>query len=87
MWYINFRALNTMRNKLTPSSVHNTTPCDKTRCAMALSFEPSALATKGVKAVEKPIPKDMAINTKLFPSETAASSVVPNCPTMILSTN
>jgi predicted RNA-binding Zn-ribbon protein involved in translation (DUF1610 family) len=41
----------------------------------------------GVIAVEKPIPRDMATNTKLLPNETAANSAVPNCPTMILSIN
>ncbi len=51
------------------------------------SLDPSACATRGVMAVEKPIPNDMATKTKLFPKETAASSAVPNCPTMILSTS
>jgi hypothetical protein len=46
---------------------------------------PSASATRGVIAVEKPIPKDIATKTKLFPNETDASSVVPNCPTIMLS--
>ena len=50
-------------------------------------FAESASATKGVIAVEKPIPSDMAIKTKLFPRETAASSAVPNCPTITLSAN
>jgi hypothetical protein len=35
-------------------------------------------ATKGVIAVEKPTPNDMATKKKLFPKETAASSAVPN---------
>ena len=47
----------------------------------------SASAARGVMAVENPIPKDMAMNTKLFPKETAANSAVPNWPTMILSIN
>ena len=37
-------------------------------------------------AVENPIPNDMAMKTKLFPNETAANSVGPNFPTIILST-
>ncbi len=37
-------------------------------------------------AVEKPIPKDMAINTKLLAKETAANSAGPNLPTITLST-
>ena len=37
-------------------------------------------------AVENPIPNDIAMNTKLFPNDTAANSVGPNFPTMILST-
>ena len=47
---------------------------------------PSVSAIKGVIAVEKPIPIDIAMK-KLFPSETAANSAVPNCPTITLSTN
>jgi hypothetical protein len=38
-------------------------------------------------AVENPIPTDMAINIKLLPSEIAASSAVPSCPTITLSIN
>jgi hypothetical protein len=49
------------------------------------TFFPSASAAKGVIAVEKPIPKDIAIKTKLF-QETAANSVGPNLPTITLST-
>jgi len=37
-------------------------------------------------AVEKPIPNDIAIKTKLFPKDTAANSVAPRFPTIILST-
>ena len=37
-------------------------------------------------AVENPIPIDMPMKIKLFPKETAANSVEPNCPTKILST-
>jgi hypothetical protein len=37
-------------------------------------------------AVENPIPSDMATKIKLFPKETAANSVLPNFPTMTLST-
>jgi hypothetical protein len=36
--------------------------------------------------VEKPIPSDIPINTKLPPRETAANSVEPKLPTIILST-
>ena len=39
-------------------------------------LEESASAVNGVMAVENPIPIDMAINIKLFPRETAASSAV-----------
>jgi hypothetical protein len=37
-------------------------------------------------AVENPMPNDMAIKMKLLPKDTAASSVDPNLPTMMLST-
>ena len=40
----------------------------------------------GVIAVEKPMPSDIAIKIKLLPSDTAASSVDPNFPTIMLST-
>ena len=40
----------------------------------ATSFFPSDSATKGVMAVENPIPNDIAMNTKLFPNDTAANS-------------
>ena len=43
-----------------------------------MSFIPSVSAIKGVIAVEKPIPKDMATKKKLLPKETAANSAVPN---------
>jgi hypothetical protein len=45
-----------------------------------------ASATMGVIAVENPIPNDIATKIKLFPKETAANSVLPSFPTIILST-
>ena len=37
-------------------------------------------------SVENPIPIDMPIKIKLFPNDTAANSVEPKFPTIILST-
>ena len=53
-------------------------PCLKAFLPSEILFEASASATRGVIAVENPIPKDIAIKTKLLPSETAASSAVPS---------
>ena len=69
-----------------PKVVHKNSPCLYADFACLKLLEASASAINGVIAVEKPIPIDMAINIKLFPKETAASSAVPNCPTIILST-
>ena len=43
-----------------------------------MSLAPSVSATRGVIAVENPIPNDIATKKKLFPKETAANSAVPN---------
>ena len=59
----------------------------KTFLPLFISFIPSVSAIKGVMAVEKPIPKAIAMKKKLLPKETAANSAVPNWPTMILSTS
>ena len=57
---------------------HKINPCFKAFFTPKVFLEESASATSGVIAVAKPIPKDMAIKKKLFPSETAASSAAPN---------
>ena len=80
-------AKNTNRNKETPKTVHKNRPCLNADFPFEKCLAASASATKGVMAVEKPIPKDMAINIKLLPRDTAASSAVPNCPTITLSIN
>ena len=87
MAYMSGLATKTIRNKAIPRTVHKKSPCLKEDFPFSKFPSPSASATNGVMAVEKPIPNDMAINIKLFPRETAASSAVPNCPTMMLSTN
>ena len=69
-----------------PKRVHRTNPCLKAILPREKLPSPSASATRGVMAVLNPIPKDMATNIKLLPKETAASSAVPNCPTIMLST-
>ena len=84
--YIKGLAKKTAPTSAMPKTIHKKSPCLKEDFPFSKSPSPSASATKGVIAVEKPIPKDMAINIKLLPRETAASSAVPNCPTMILST-
>ena len=71
-------AKNTNRNNNTPKTVHKNKPCLKADFPLAKSFAPSASATKGVMAVLKPIPKDIAINIKLLPKDTAANCAVPN---------
>jgi len=73
------------KNKASPKTVQSTNPCLSADFPEAVSFAPSDSATSGVMAVENPIPRDIAMNTKLLPKETAASSAVPSCPTMILS--
>ncbi len=85
MKYINGFAANIIKNNATPKVVHRNKPCLHTDLPLAKLFSPSASATNGVIAVENPIPKDMAINIKLLPKDTAANSAVPNCPTIILS--
>ena len=86
MAYIKGLAKKTAPTNAMPKTVHKNSPCLKEDFPFSKLFSPSASATKGVIAVEKPIPKDIAINIKLFPKETAANSAVPNCPTIILST-
>lgn len=66
--------------------MHKNNPCLNVDFALSKLFDESASAIKGVIAVEKPIPSDIAINIKLFPNDTAANSAVPNCPTIMLST-
>ena len=66
--------------------VHRNKPCLKDDLPSEKLLAASASATKGVIAVEKPIPIDIAINIKLFPKDTAANSAVPNWPTIMLST-
>ena len=80
-------AKNTPKNNRILSTVHRKRPCLKVDFPTSKLPSPSASAIKGVIAVEKPIPKDMAINIKLFASDIAASSAVPIWPTIILSTN
>ena len=53
-------------------------PCLKAFFPLTILFDESASATNGVMAVVNPIPKDIAMNIKLFPSDTAASSAVPS---------
>lgn len=84
--YMSGLAKNTIRNNEIPKTVHKNNPCLNVDFAWSKLLDESASAISGVIAVEKPIPKDMAMNIKLFPKDTAASSAVPNCPTMILST-
>ena len=69
-----------------PKTVHKNKPCLNEDFPFEKFPSESASASKGVIAVEKPIPKDIAIKIKLLPKETAASSADPNCPTIILST-
>ena len=85
--YMSGLANNIIPKSEIPMRVHNNRPCLSALFPAATLPAPSASATKGVMAVEKPIPKDMAMNTKLLPKETAANSAVPNCPTIILSAN
>ena len=85
IWYISGLQSRIRKNKASPKTVQSTNPCLSADFPEAVSFAPSDSATSGVMAVEKPIPKDIAMNTKLLPKETAASSAVPSCPTMILS--
>ena len=77
----------TIAVKIIPSIKHIRKLCSKISITLGLFFAPSASAINGVIAVEKPIPIDIAIKTKLFPNEIAASSAVPSCPTITLSTN
>ena len=76
-----------MANSRTPKSKQRNSPFLKIILPLASLLAPSASAIKGVIAVENPIPKDIAINIKLFPNETAASSAAPSWPTIILSIN
>ena len=73
-------------NKATPIMVQSKRPWWKVARIFDLFFSASASAIMGVMAVEKPIPIDIAIKIKLLPSDTAANSVEPNLPTIILST-
>ena len=86
MAYIKGLAKKTAPTRTIPNNVHKKSPCLKDDFPFLKSPSASASATKGVIAVEKPMPKDMAINIKLLPRDTAANSAVPNCPTMMLST-
>ena len=88
-WFINRikgLAKKTVVNRPTPRTPHKTKPCLKAIFPFEKFPSPSASATKGVMAVLKPMPKDMATNIKLLPRETAANSAVPSCPTIMLST-
>ena len=76
--YINGFAIKTIKKSAMPKTVQRNRPCLNDDFPAAKLFSPSASATKGVMAVENPIPKLMAINIKLLPNETAASSAVPN---------
>ena len=71
-----------LRNKIKKLSgwkkEHKNKPCLKVDFASLKLSDESASAIKGVMAVEKPIPIDMAMNKKLFPKDTAANSAVPN---------
>ena len=72
---------------MSPKIEHIIIPFERIDFVLFLSFCASLSAIKGVIAVENPIPNDIAKNTKLFPREIAASSDVPNWPTIALSTN
>ncbi len=85
IWYMSGLHSRIRKNKASPKTVQSTNPCLSADFPEAVSFAPSDSATSGVMAVENPIPRDIAMNTKLFPKETAASSAVPSCPTIILS--
>ncbi len=71
-------AQNTIKKRAIPSIVHKNNPCLKADLPLDTLSSPSASATSGVIAVLKPIPSDIAINIKLLPRDTAASSAVPN---------
>src|SRR5699024_2403122 len=80
-------ANNRIPNKKNAKIEQSIKPCLKADFPSAIFPEASASATRGVIAVEKPMPKDIATNIKLLPKDTAANSAEPNCPTIILSTN
>ena len=67
-----------IKKRKTLKIVQRSNPCLNAFFPSEILLEVSASATNGVIAVQKPIPKDIAINTKLLPSETAASSAVPS---------
>ena len=75
-----------LRNVNNPNSKHNRNPLFR-KSFSRLFFFPIDSDTKGVNAVENPIPIDIAIRMKLLPKDTAASSLVPSLPTIILSIN
>ena len=87
MWYIIGFEIKTKTVKINPKIEQIIIPFDRMDFVFLLSFNASLSAIKGVIAVENPIPKDIAKNTKLFPSDIAANSDVPNWPTIALSTN
>lgn len=85
IWYIMGLQSRMSKKRANPRPVHKTKPCFRADFPEVIFPAPSDSATKGVMAVEKPIPRDIAIKTKLLPKDTAASSAVPSCPTIILS--
>ena len=89
-WFIEYNRFlfkKTIKNKNNPKNKQIKKLCSNILDISLFFFAPSASAIKGVIAWENPIPKDIAIKTKLFPKEIAASSAVPSCPTITLSIN
>ena len=75
-----------IKNILKPKIVHKIKPMLKNTSAFIQYLIHHRLQQlKGVIAREKPIPKENAIKTKLFPSDTAARGAAPSLPTIILS--
>ena len=67
-----------IKKRITLKMELNKRPCLNAYFPELILFEESASATSGVMAVVNPIPRDIAIKIKLFPSDTAASSAVPS---------
>jgi len=76
--YIKGFAKSNIKKSSNPKTVHRKKPCLKIDFPLVKFFSESASATKGVMAVENPIPRDMATKTKLLPKDTAANSTAPN---------